>query len=166
MAEGVDRSAVGDLNAWAEHDVRLDGYVAPQLRIIGEPHAFGIDERRALLQHLLAPAPLPLELEMRQLGAAVDPGRFIGVAFDDHRLATLARRDIDDVGQVIFVRGIVVADLAKPTEQVACADGHHPRIAQAHCALILGRVAELHHLGDAVALAKDDAPIFGRVGRA
>ena len=50
--------------------------------------------------------------------------------------------DVDDVGQVIFARGIVVADLAEPAEQVARAHRHHAAIAQADGALFLGGVLD------------------------
>ena len=92
MAEGVDRRAVGDLDARAEDDVRLDRDVAAELRVVSEPHAFGIDQRRALVERLLAPAALPFELEVGELGAAVDARGLIGIALDDHRFAPLARR--------------------------------------------------------------------------
>ena len=71
---------------------------------------------RALVQRLLAPAALPFELEMGELGAAVDPGGLIGVAFDHHRLTPLGGGDVDDVGQIKFARGIIVADAREPTE--------------------------------------------------
>ena len=66
MAEGVDGRAVGDLDAGPEHDVRLDRHVAAELRVVGEPDAFGVDQRRALVERLLAAAALPFELEMRR----------------------------------------------------------------------------------------------------
>ena len=93
------------------------------------------------------------------------PGRLIGIADDDDRLAPFGGGDVDDVGQIIFAGRIVVADLAEPAEQVGGAHRHHPRIAQAHRALLLGRVLIFDHLGDAVAVAQDDAAVFQRVGR-
>ena len=67
---------------------------------------------------------------MGELGAAVDPRRLIGVALDDHRVAPLGGGDVDDVGQIIFARRIVVADLAEPAEQVAGANA--PSCPQLH----------------------------------
>src|SRR3546814_8936389 len=59
------------------HDMRLDRDVAAQLGIVGEPHAFGVDQGGALLERSLAPPPLPLELEMGELGATVDAGGLV-----------------------------------------------------------------------------------------
>ena len=92
VAEGVDARAVGDVDAGAEHDMRLDRHVAAELGIVGEPHAFGIDQGRAFVERLLAPAALPFELEVGELGAAVDARRFVGIADDHDRLAAFARR--------------------------------------------------------------------------
>ena len=66
------RRAVGDVDAGAKHHVRLDRHVPAELGIVGEPHAFRVDQGRAFVERLLAPAPLPFELEMGELGAAVD----------------------------------------------------------------------------------------------
>ena len=63
--------------------------------------------------------------------------------------------DVDDVGQIIFARRIVVADLLEPAEQVACAHRHHPGVAQAHRPLLLGRILIFDHLRDAVAFARE-----------
>ena len=68
----------------------LDGDVASEARVEGEPDAFGIDQRRAFVECLLAAAALPFELEVGELGPAVDARCFIGVAFDHHRGAAVA----------------------------------------------------------------------------
>ena len=93
------------------------------------------------LEHLLASPSLPFELEMGELGAAVDAGGLVRVALDDHRLAPLGSGDVDHVGQVIFLRRIVVADLVEPPEQVARAKSHHAAVAQPDRALFLAGVA-------------------------
>src|SRR5206468_7184047 len=116
MAEGVDGRAVGDLDAGTEDHMRLNSDVAPKLGVECEPHAFGVDQRRAILQCLLAPAVLPLQLQVRELGAAVDAGGFIRIALDDYRRAALRARNGDDVGEVIFAPRVVVADLGEPAE--------------------------------------------------
>ncbi len=102
---------------------------------------------------------------MGQLGAAVDAGRFVRVRLDDDRIAPLGSGDVDDVGQVIFARRIVVADLVEPAEQVLGPGCHHAAVAKADGTFFLGRVLVLDHLGDVVALAEDDAPVLERIGR-
>src|SRR5207247_349133 len=72
MAEGVDRCSVRDLDSRAKYDMRLDRDVAAQFGVIGEPHAFRVDQGRAFVQHLFPSTTLPFELKMRELGAAVD----------------------------------------------------------------------------------------------
>ena len=86
----VAPSAIVD--ARAEDDVRFDGHVAAELRVVREPDAFGVDQGRAVFQRLLAPAALPVELEMGELGAAVDARGLVGIALDDDRIAALRRR--------------------------------------------------------------------------
>src|SRR6476646_2903763 len=54
MAEGTDRSAVGDLYSRPENHVRLDRHIAPQFRVVCKPNAFGIDQGRPLFERLLA----------------------------------------------------------------------------------------------------------------
>ena len=132
----------------------LDRHVAPELRVISEPHAFGVDQRGAFVEHLLAAAALPFELEMGKLGAAVDPGGLVGVGLDHHGIATLRGGDIDDVGKVIFPGCVVVSDLAEPAEQIAGAHRHHARVAQTNGPLFLARILILDHPGDMVALAR------------
>ncbi len=165
MAERLDHRTFRHFDAGTEYDVRLDRYVSREPCVVSEPHALRIDQRRALVEHLLAAAALPFELQMGELGAAVDPRRLVGVAFDDHCLAALGSGDIDHVRQIIFAGGVVVSNLAEPAEQVGGADRHHARIAQADRPLLLGRVLIFDHLRDPVAFAKDDAAIFeGIVG--
>ena len=50
---------------------------------------------------------------MGELGAAVDARRLVGIALDHDRRAAVGGGDVDDVGQIIFARRIVVADLAQ-----------------------------------------------------
>ena len=52
-----------------------------------EPDAFGIDQGCALLERFLAPSSLPVELEMGELGMAVDARRLPAVRFDCDRRA-------------------------------------------------------------------------------
>ena len=57
-----------------------------------------------------AAAGLPARLERGQFGAAVDTGDFIGGGFDNARGAAIADQQADDIGQIIFARGIGIAD--------------------------------------------------------
>ena len=52
-------------------------HVAAELRVVGEPDGFRVDQGRALVQRLLAPAALPFDLEVSELGAAVDAGGLV-----------------------------------------------------------------------------------------
>src|SRR5205814_390580 len=90
--------------------VRLNRHVAAEPGVKSEPDAFGIDQSRAILQGLLAAAALPFELEVGELGPAVHARSLVRIALDHDRLAPLRRGDVDDVGQIKFSGGIVVAD--------------------------------------------------------
>ena len=164
MAEGMDCCTICNFDAGAEDDMRLDGNVAAELCIVGEPDALRVDQGRPFLQHLLAPPPLPFELKVSELGAAVYARRLVGIALDHHRLATFCCGDVDDVREVIFPRRIVVANLVQPAEEVAPTHRHHARIAEPDLTLFLGCVLIFDHLCDAVAIAEDDPAIFQRIG--
>ena len=166
MAEGADDGAFVDDDPGAEDDVRLDRAVAAELRVVAEPDAFRIDQGRALLHRFLAPPPLPVELEMGQLGAAVDARGLPGVGFDGDRGAAFGGGDHDDVGQIIFLRRIVVADLAsqrhRSAERTAIMPLLHRRTARS------ASVASLYStiLAMVSPCAEDDPAIgLGIVGR-
>ena len=82
MAEGVDSRSVSDFDTRAEHDMRFDRHIAPEPGIVGEPHAFRIDQGRAFVERLLAPPALPFEFEVGELGAAIDARRLERLALD------------------------------------------------------------------------------------
>ncbi len=97
---------------------------------------------------------LPRRLDGGEFGAAVDPGDFRCGGLDD---AARAVGEGDDVGQVIFPRGIGVADAGEERPQVGAADGEDARIAQVDGALGGRRVLELDHLGDDPVVGDDPA---------
>src|SRR5437762_1734730 len=115
--------------------MRLDRSIAAEAGVMRKPDAFGIDQRRALLQRFLAPPPLPIELEVGQLSAAVDARGLERFTLDRYCRATLIVSDHDDIGQVIFLCGVGVANPAEPAKKILRFDGHHARIAQLDRAL-------------------------------
>src|SRR3954454_19748401 len=165
MAECVDSRAVGDTDAGTEDDMRLDRDVAAELRVVCEPDALRVDQGRPLLKRLLAASALPLQLEVGELDAAIDPCGLIRIAFDYDCIASFGGGDVDDIGEVVLAGGIVVADLVEPPEEVIGADGHHAGVAEPDCALLLRRILKLDHFCDMVAVSKDDPPVFQWIGR-
>ena len=116
VAKRLDRRAVRDLDARTEDDVRFDGHVAAELSVCREPDAFGIDERRTVLERLLAGgAASPARDARARRGCSRPPSR--KGRLDHDRVAALRSGDVHHVGQVIFARGIVFADLVEPAEQ-------------------------------------------------
>ena len=73
--------------------------------------------------------------------------------------------DLDDVGQIIFALGVVVADLFEQRERMAAGDRHQAAIAEFDLLLGLGGVLLLAD-GDELAALLDQPAVAGRIGRA
>jgi len=69
------------------------------------------------LREALGQRPEWRGFDARQLGAAVDAGDFPFLRFDHRRFAPVRCGDHDDVGEVIFLPRIVVADARQQLDQ-------------------------------------------------
>ena len=78
MAERVDRRPVGNLDIRTEDDMRLDRNIAAEPGVKSKPHAFGIDQRRPLLNRLLAPPALPFKFEVGSSARLLTPAASYG----------------------------------------------------------------------------------------
>ena len=87
VRESANHRPVSDLDPRPKHHMRLDRAVTPKRGIGREPHAFRVDQCRALLQRFLASPSLPVQFQMCQFGAAVDPRGLERLALDHHRMA-------------------------------------------------------------------------------
>ena len=114
MAEGADRRAVGDRRRRGRTRRAARSCTSrPSSVSCANQTLSGSIRVAPCSSACLAPAALPVELEMGQLGAAVDAGGLERLALDRHRRAAFVLGDHDDVGKIIFARRIVVADLRR-----------------------------------------------------
>ena len=72
--------------------------------------------------------------------------------------------DLDEIGEIEFARGVVVADLVEHRQRMGAGDRHRAGVAAADRPLLGGRVLLLAD-GDENAVALDEAAVAGRVGR-
>ena len=119
VAVGVDTRALADLDAFAEEDVRLDDDVGSDLGVVREEDARGIDQRDARRHRGLARAPLKCSLRRGELGARIHAERVGFLA--GHEMRRKARRAAqrDDVGEIVFLLGVVVAHHRQQLKQNA-----------------------------------------------
>ena len=102
MAERVDHHFVGDRDAGAEEDVRLDHDVTTDNCIISKPDGLRRDQRCTIGHRLHTAALLPFAFHRRKFGAAVDTGHIERIGLDDSTHPAIGIGDIDDVDEVIF----------------------------------------------------------------
>ena len=83
---------------------------------------------------------------------------------DPDRPAAVVGGNLDDVGQVVLPRGVVVGHAPKQVEQVFGPHGHHARVAQVDLALSVTGVLVFDHLDDRLSVDADHAPVSAGVG--
>jgi hypothetical protein len=158
MAESVDCDVIGHGDAGAKHDIGFDQHIAANLRVPTEPHRFGRDQRGAIGHRFGAAAILPAAFGIGQFGAAVDPGHFVRVRrHHDRRTIPIGQRYVHNIGQIIFALRIIIAHPRQQREQITRMRRQQAGIAQLRRALGLGRVLELHHLHNGIALGNHPA---------
>ena len=128
-----------------------------------EEHRFGRHQRHAIAHRLGPAARLPHRLDPRQLGPAVHARHFPRFRFDD---GARPAGQHDDIGQIIFARRIIVADLVEQHKQVGRSHRHQPAIAQGNGPLAFARILILDHLLDDALPVGDDPAIGRRIVRA
>ncbi len=100
-----------------------------------------------------------------QFGAGVDPAGLPGRQFGDPAQEPLGTGDRDDVGQIEFALGVVVADFLDEIEQTARIDRHDAAIAQLDFALVGGRVARLDDAREPAIRVERETPVEAGIGR-
>ena len=156
----MDHRAVLHRHARPEHDIRLHRHVPAQHGIMREEHRFRRDQRGTIGHRLGAAQLLPVRLHPRQFRTAVDARHFARAGLDH---GAFLPRQHHDIGQIIFPRRIIVADLVEQHEQVRRARRHQAAIAQGDSALGLARVLIFHHLLDRAGAVRHDPPIGRRI---
>ncbi len=151
-----------DGHAGAKDHVRFDHRVASDHGIMRELDGIGRHQRHAIRQRHGPRAGLKRGLGIGKLGAGVDAQRFGLVAAHHGGAQATGAGQIDDIGQVVFPGGIVVAQSGHQLHQHRCLGGHHAGIAQGDGALGIGRVLELDDSRQLIALDQKP-PVAGRI---
>ena len=157
MRESQDFDIVADLHIGTEDHMGLDGDVLADLGIGAKEYRSGIDQRRAIVHGTLPVARLQQAFDVGELGARIDAMHFCFRALGERHLAAFGDGEADEIGQVIFVLGIVIADLRQEFPKELRRDGDEARIAQIDAPFIDRRV-ELFTDGDELAGAVLDEP--------
>ena len=116
MRECTDPHAGLDGDAGAEDHVRLDQAIPTDRGIMPEMHGLGRDQRDAVFHRLGPHARLERGLGDAQFDTAVDAHGLGFGAGDGGGRQTARAGKANDIGQVVFARGVVVADLRDQIE--------------------------------------------------
>ena len=162
MAEGVNGDTIANRDARPEDYMGFHHHVAAQLGVMAEPDGFRGDQRGAICHRLQAAAVLPIAFDGGEFDPAVDPGDFPCGGFDHRRGTAIGQRDHHNVGEIIFLRRIVIADPRQQRPQILGAHRHQPGIAQTAGAFRFARILVLHHLGNP-AVFHNHPPILQRI---
>ncbi len=163
VRKGPDRGAIGDGHAGAEHNMRFNHDIAANDRVVREPHCVRGDQGRAIGHGLRTALALPHDFDAREFGTGIDARDMVGRRFNDAADTAIGFRQHHDVGQIIFTRGIVVANAGKKRPQIGAAHGHQAAVAQAHGAFCLAGVLVFDHLFDAAIAVGNHAAISGGI---
>ena len=159
----MDDGAVFDGHAGTQHDVRLDRHVAADFRIHRQKDRLGRDQRRPAEHRLRAQPPLHRGLRARELDAVVHTHDLLFVGQARRRGEALARGDFDQVGQIEFARGVVVAHGFEQLERPRAGNRHRSGVAASDRAFRLGRIFLLANR-DQRAVALDESAVARRIG--
>ncbi len=160
MAEGQDLGFRLHRRLGAEDDMRPDDRVAPDHCVMAQEDRLGRGQRHAVGHDLGAKPVLQRRLRPGQIGAAVHAQRLgLGAGHDlgGHAVRT---RGGDDVGQVVFARGIVPFQFPDQTRQDRDVGADDAAVAKGYLAFLIGRVlvfddpVELAQMHDEPAVAR------------
>ncbi len=129
---------------------------------MAEPDRVRRDKRGAFRHYRFPLTRLPARLGLGQVSARIDAQNFAGIPANRSRLQPPGARQADHVGQVIFLVGIVVRDLAQKFEHqlgIAC---HHARIDQSHGPFGFVRILVLDDSFKFAGLVCDQASVGAR----
>ena len=144
--------------------MRADGDIAPQAGIEAEPDAGRIDQGRALGHRAVAQTPLQQGLGGGELRPAVDADELLGWRLDGGAEEPAPAGQRDDIGQVIFALGIVVADLGQEFPEQRAIHRHDAGIAEADPPLRGRGVAMLDDRLQPALAVGDQPAVFPGIG--
>ena len=113
MAKGADGCAGFNSNARAKHHVLFNHRITADIGVKAEINRIGGKHRNTVFQGLDAFSVLKQRLGTGQFRTGVNAHRFGLVTFYGTGFMALGARRGDNIGQVIFTTGIVIADAGK-----------------------------------------------------
>ena len=140
MRERLHLRAVGDDDARPEDDVRTNDDILTDFRVIGKINRLRIEQRRTVLHRTPPRAGLEETFGFGELHPRIDAEDFLFVGFDDNRGASALARETDNVREVIFALGVVVADLRQKLRQRFGFDSDDAGIAEGDLQLLRARI--------------------------
>ena len=164
MREGADRHIVGDLDARSEDDVRLDRHVAAELRVRAEMNRVRRDQCRARAHRGFPEPALRHGFDGGELDAVVDALHLVLGGGAMHGLETALAGAGDDVGQVIFLLGVLIADRVEQFERTRAVERHQAGVAERRGALGLAGVLVLADRHELAAGAGEEPAVAVRIG--
>ena len=142
MGKCADAHAALNRNIRAEDDIRFDNAVASDDGVMGKEYGIGGRKGHTIFEGFGTGAGLKCGFGVCQLCAAVDAHGFGFVTHDGSCSQTARIGDGDDVGEIIFTRGIVIADCVDQGKEGLCLGADHTGIAQGYCALFRACIFE------------------------
>ena len=129
MAKGEDFDAVADADAGAEMDIGADGDVPAEPGVETKGDAIGVEQRRPAVHGRLAQPGLHGGLGAGQVGPGIDAQKLRLVAYHHGAVQSVLAGQGDDIGQIVFALGVVVADALQQPPKMLGVDGHDAGIA-------------------------------------
>ena len=130
MAKGANLDAFGDRYAGAEHGIGADRHIRAEYRIEAEPGGRRIQERRPVFHRCLAETRLQHRFRLGELGTVVDAHDFFRRCHSMDAIEAASAGASDDIGEVIFALGVVVADVVEKGKEMPAVDRDDAGIAQ------------------------------------
>ena len=146
-----------------DHDMGLDEDVAANSGVERQEHRLGSDQRRALGHRPPAQPILQRRLGGGELRPVVDAHHLLLVGDQGPRDEAPRVGDLDDVGEVIFLLGVVGRDRIQKLQRFGSAEGDRSGVAQARGPLFGACVLVLADR-DQPSAALDQPAVAGRVG--
>ena len=149
-----------------EMRLRPNDRVAADAGIRADPCLRGVDERDAFRHELLVDAVARDRGELGELGAAVH-AQAVAVVFAAERRHAFARiaKDLEHIGQVVLVLGVVAAHFGDVRAQLGAVEGVAAGVALGDRGLFGGAVLLLDDALQHALVVEDDAAVSLRDGR-
>ena len=164
---GAQLAVLAHVRVADEEGLRPDHGVPAHRAVRADPGLRGVDDRDALGHEARVDAVARDAGELGELGARVH-AEALGVVVDVHRghAPAVGAQDLEHVGQVVLVLGVVAAHLADVRREQGTVEGVAAGVALEQTLVLLGRAVLLLDVADDRArLVELEATVAKRVGR-